>query len=142
MKYLYGRKVYKYGSTLTPFSMVDDVKDQSEYNDSLGYLRRINACLTMAQDASMNSNVRAWLAALSALSRELSTEMNDAAKRYVEDKIIELNNDIIKAESGRFSGKIPAELVMKLHKWDVELRAINDKAGLQIKRKEDRRFGL
>ena len=69
-----------------------EVKQQSEFNDALGYLRRINACLYSADVASMNLDVYGWFQALLAFYRELSTEIKPDQTQGFRQTITELNS--------------------------------------------------
>jgi hypothetical protein len=119
-----------------------EAKEQSEFNDALGYLRRINGCLFTADSASMNLDAHAWFMALLAFYRELSTEISPEKMTEFRATITDLNNEISHMYSPNNKGKLSNVLYFKLSDFEVALRKIYDDAGLQMKRKEDRRFGL
>jgi hypothetical protein len=117
-------------------------REKSEFNDALGYLRRINACLYSADMSSMALDAHGWFHALMGLYRELSTEIKTDRLSSFKTTILNLNDEINKLDSGRGRILLSAELYFKLNDFEIELRKIYDGAGLQMKRKEDRRFGL
>jgi hypothetical protein len=121
---------------------VNDDRGQSEFHDDVGYLNRIDKYLMLANAASSNLNAYAWLQSLAVIFRELSTQMKNEDERAKHSTtLVNLNNEIYRLTSSRRPG-LPPELYMRLHQWEMELRRVYDKAGLQNKRKEDRRFGL
>lgn len=119
-----------------------EVKEQSEFNDALGYLRRINACLYAADSASMQLDAFAWFQALLAFYRELSTEIRNDKLMEFKKAILELNADISKIYSSNGKMKMSTDTYFKLNDFELALRKIYKDSGLQMKMKEDRRFGL
>jgi hypothetical protein len=116
-------------------------RTQSEFHDDVSYLNRIDKYLMMANAASSNLNAYAWLHSLAVIFRELSTQMKDDEKQRHNATIMKINNEVYKQlKSGRV-GMSP-EMYEQLNAFELELRQVYDTAGLQNKKKEDRRFGL
>lgn len=124
---------------------MDDDRQQSEFNDAIGYLNRLNSLFYLADDAAMNLDAFSWFHALLSLERELSTEMNEKELSYFEKEQDEINKDVsehIRKSTRSPNQAIPSELYKKLHKFELDLRKIFKSAGLQNKMKEDASFAL
>lgn len=120
-------------------------REQSEFNNAVNYLNRINALFYQADEASMNADARGWHSALCVLFRELSTELTD--------KEISLHIDLRKkilVELSMFdrdksrTGKpvISEDLYELLDTWERLLRKVSKESGLQQKVKESPEFAL
>jgi hypothetical protein len=116
-------------------------RTQSEFHDDVSYLNRIDKYLMMANAASSNLNAYAWLHSLAVIFRELSTQMKDSEKEKHNETIMTINNDVYKQLKNGQNG-MPPDLYRRLNNFELELRSVYDAAGLQNKKKEDRRFGL
>jgi hypothetical protein len=124
--------------------MMDD-RQQSEFNDAIGYLNRLNSLFYLADDAAMQLNAYGWFHSLMALERELSTEMNEKELRNFEDLQKEINamlSNHIKDSTRNPASGVSPELYNKLHTFELEIRKIMKSAGLQNKMKEDASFAL
>jgi hypothetical protein len=125
--------------------MIDDDRQQSEFNDAIGYLNRLNSLFYLADDAAMNLDAFSWFHALLALERELSTEMNETEIKKFENtqnKINTLVSELITQNARSPNQSIPPELYNELHKFELDLRKIFKSAGLQNRMKEDASFAL
>lgn len=125
--------------------MMNDDRQQSEFNDAIGYLNRLNSLFYLADDAAMNLDVYGWFHSLMALERELSTEMNEKEINNFERLQSTINNMLsqyIKDTARSPNAGVSPELYNKLHNFELQLRNIFKAAGLQNKMKEDASFAL
>lgn len=121
--------------------MEDDTRNKSAFNDSIGYLRRINILLHACNIFSTESKADEWFNAIRALSRELGTEMKPEEKTKIKEQCIQLEPKIKEWIKGYKSKKemdleIPLQLYNELQEVEESLRTINKAAGLQQKEKE------
>ncbi len=127
--------------------MVDgtELRDKSEFNMSISYLNRLNSLLLAADDSSIKMDINTWFNILIALFRELSTEMKPEEIEYYNKEIAEINPilsmTVSKLQKGLNRG-IDSQLYMKLSNFEIKLRMVLKDSGMQMKMKEDRRFGL
>lgn len=117
-----------------------EVREQSEFNDALGYINRLNALFYAADDASISRDIISWLDCLMAISRELSPVMNGDEINYAFDNSNKLNkliteNPVELTISGGF--RVDGYLYMELHMFDIWLRKIQKSAGLLMKTADD-----
>jgi hypothetical protein len=114
-----------------------EAKEQSEFNDALGYLRRINACLYSADIAKFDSNLYSWFQALNSFYDELSTEIKDLdTEKFDREFIDDINNNLV-ATQMRKDNRPTAELIWKLRKYERALRRIYKDSGLQMRMQSD-----
>lgn len=107
-------------------------RDQSEFNDSLGYLGRINILLTLCDQNSMQLNVYNWFHALLSLYRELSTEMNETEIQRGKEF-----RDKVRPQMKRLKlGEVTPELYDELNDFELFIRDILKSSGLQQKLKD------
>ena len=119
---------------------MNDDRQQSEFNDAIGYLNRLNSLFYLADDAAMNLDVYGWFHSLMALERELSTEMNEKEINNfekIQDDINYMISQFLKESNRNPSASVSPELYNKLHNFELQLRNIFKSAGLQNKMKED-----
>tara|TARA_R100001530_G_C4275439_1_gene144151 strand:- start:147 stop:536 length:390 start_codon:yes stop_codon:yes gene_type:complete len=118
-------------------------RDQSEFSGDINYLDRLNALLNACNVYSINLDVYNWYHSLNALFRELSTEMQETEK----NNEIEQGNTRIKSlretvglylrrKQKKGINEIKPELYDELHEFDLFLRRILKKSGLQLRLKE------
>jgi len=118
-------------------------RDQSEFSGDVNYLDRLNALLNSCNVHSMNLNVYSWYHSLNALFRELSTEMQEKK----DNNEIDTANKIMKSlrdNVGKYMNRrkrhgisnIDPELYDELHTFDLFLRQVLKKSGLQLRLKE------
>ena len=112
-------------------------REKSEFNDALGYLRRINACLYSADMSSMELNFYGWFHALMIFRRELSTEIkNDALAEF--DLLIEdINNELNKVISSNNKIRYSGDIYFNLDKFERKLRKVYKDSGLQMRMQSD-----
>lgn len=108
-------------------------RDKSEFNDSLGYLARLNMVLFSCLQSRVNLDASKWFYSLEGLGVELSTEMNEEELKRLDEFstktiiLIEVWNK--KKEKGTI--KVSQELYQKLNEHERFLRKIYKDAGLQ-----------
>ena len=120
--------------------MMNDEREQSEFNDALGYLSRLNSLFYLSDDYAISLNAHSWFHTLLALERELSTEMKPEEITKFETQQNEINNLIgnqIRQSQGAPTQSISPELYSKLHTFELSLRKIFKDARLQNKMKEN-----
>jgi len=120
---------------------------QSEFSGDINYLTRLNALLFTCDEAAMALDVYSWFHGLLALYRELSTEMvvnkkdkkcpeMEKAEEFVE-KINPMLTDSIEDSKKSGAVNVTNELYNEIHKFELFLRSVIKKSGLQNKMKED-----
>lgn len=118
-------------------------RDQSEFSGDVNYLDRLNSLLNSCNIHSMNLNVYSWYHSLNALFRELSTEMQDTVNNdevKISNEMMEKLRDNVgnymkqRIRNGR--SEIKPELYKELHDFDLFLRQVLKKSGLQLRLKE------
>ena len=114
-------------------------RDQSEFNDSIGYLNRLNGLFYICDNSSMELQANDWFHALLCLSRELSTEMDDddikelkKCQDNIRTKLPKFSKDFMKTGSAQIS----PDLYEELHNFELFLRKITKDSGLQQKMKD------
>lgn len=123
--------------------MTEDNKDMSEFNDSIGYLNRINAMFYSCTEASFNQSSATWSRSLLRLFNELSgfMEKETYTKNYEQIRnIFRIISEEEKKKSRRHDneeGTINIKLYWMLNDYELEMRRIYKDSGLQIKLKED-----
>jgi hypothetical protein len=118
-------------------------RDQSEFNDAANYIRRINALFANADESSMELNAFGWFQTLMALYRELSTKMKDTkdnnefqiAELYKTQILNLLRPYMYSVKQG--SNKFDMTLYDKLHQFELFLRRIYHKSGLEGRSTDD-----
>lgn len=120
-------------------------REQSEYNMAVSYLNRLNSLFYVANEAAIELDANIWFHALSALARELSTEMNEEEINEwfgTDDKQgkMDMINYILSIETNnpmnRGMGISPA-LYKSLSDFERFLRQILKASGLQNRMMED-----
>jgi hypothetical protein len=114
-----------------------EVNEKSEFNDALGYLRRINACLYSADMSSMELNYYGWFHALMAFRRELSTEIGEALLTDFNELISKINNEIYSVTSSNGRIKYSIKIYENLDSFEIRLRKIYKSSGLQMRMQSD-----
>lgn len=124
---------------------VDTDRAQSEFNMDISYLNRLNTLLYAANEAAINLDMNSWFYILQALHRELSSEMKEEELiiwgNGQTGKIGEINDMLLK-HGGNIRQGVSKSLYSKLHDFEIFLRRVLKKAGLQGKKKDDPRQAL
>ncbi len=117
-------------------------KAQSEFNYALAWLERIDAEFKLAAKASLELDAHKWFHVLLLIYRELSTEMtaasdlNKKAAHYV-DSLADKVTHWVAVSNAKGIRSMPPQLYHELHDFELTLRKIMDKAGMQTRRKDD-----
>lgn len=114
-------------------------REQSEFNDAISTLGRMNALIYSALSASLNLDAHTWFHSLRGLSRELNADMTSEEKTENKIYINKLDSPINKYTRKSDKGKsdISKELYELLAEFETFLRTIHDKAGYKTKKKDD-----
>jgi hypothetical protein len=115
-------------------------RQQSEFNMAVSYLSRLNVWLFQAGMASSKLDSNAWFHCLMVVFRELSTEMKDEELELWNNKVIEINNMMTRESMNNKrnrSNAMSPKLYSELHMFEIYLRSILKKSGLQTKMKDD-----
>jgi len=115
-------------------------REQSEFNDSIGLLKRINIQLFYCWKARTEKNILVWFDALNSLSLELCNYIKKEEMAAFEVFIRENQTKIMtiagqNAKSG--NNQIPFELFMALRTWEIKLRNVYNESGLESKKKDN-----
>lgn len=106
----------------------------------ISYLFRLNHLLYMIDGHAIDLNAHSWFHTLLALFRELSTYMKDEDKQVWNGKIKAINQLISQSNKNSMrtgTNEISSNLYSELHSFELFLRDILDKSGLQMKLQED-----
>lgn len=115
-------------------------REQSEFNMAVSYLNRLNQLFYLCDNSAINLDVYTWFHGLLALYRELYNHMKQDEINEWEKKITTINEKIsIHIRRSQRSGSmfIPPDLYQNLHKFEVFIRAVLKKAGLETKLMDD-----
>lgn len=128
--------MFKYSGTKLIFMDLNVAeRQQSEFNMAVSYLNRLNFLFYACNEAAMNLKSGEWFHALLAVFRELSTSMKDTEITEWNKKITEINNMIgaDMRKKNQQQGMIQPELYNELHMFEMFLRGVLNKSGLQTK---------
>lgn len=115
-------------------------RKQTEFHGDVDYLTRFNILWTNCDISSTTLNASDWYHNLNAVFRELSSLMDDKEIILCNAFLMEIkdlvNEQITRAER---SGKqeMSQHLYLRLHEYELALRKIFKKTGLQSKMKDD-----
>lgn len=118
---------------------MERAREQSEFSDDVGYLRRLNKILYIADQASMQLDPYSWFNALCVLTREISTEMTEEENQAKQKDIISINTKITRNNKNNETGGrgMSQDLFISLHAFELSLRQVLKESGLQNRMKED-----
>lgn len=111
-------------------------RDESEFNDVIAKLRRMDECFQQCSFAKHTKNLELWVQALSSLFSELITGMTDAEinQWYKElQKLIKSTQEFYK---NYYEPGIPDNLYWRLFDFEIFTRRIYKKAGYEGKKRE------
>ena len=118
---------------------MEDTRDQSEFNNAINYLNRLNALFYNAGYRSMTLDMNGWYHTLMVLFREISTECNkseldefETLRKKLASIILSHNVNSEKTNNNRIS----KDLYDNLHLFEMRLRQIVKSSGLQQKIKD------
>lgn len=120
--------------------MVSDYdRQQSEFNDAIGYLRHITQLFMLCSEFSMNFNGMMWFSTLNALYRVLSSEMKEEEQKEIEKMQKELKQSLNIYAKRRLvaNNEISESNYNKLQDYEKRLRRIFKESGLQNRMLDD-----
>lgn len=120
---------------------INESGQKAEFNFAVNYLNRLDRAFSAADASAYSRDAYSWFNALLIIYRELSTEITLEESKVFDNRILKLNNDVMSsyaADPPRFS----ATLFYELHRFEIDMRAITKKAGLQMKMTDDARSAL
>lgn len=113
---------------------------QSEYNMAFSYLNRLNSLFYYANAMAMELNAHGWFHILLALYRELSPYLKPEELEK-KDKTITAINSLIAKNNKRMSRtgtqEISSELYKELHSFELFIREVLRRTGLQMRMEND-----
>lgn len=111
-------------------------RPQSEFNDAIKKLGRINTLLMGSNIYSIERDMFSWFNVLLALSRELSNYMNEKEQtkfNELRDKIIPMIENYQRYFVSRGTKKISVELYNAMNDFDIFLREVNRRNGFETR---------
>lgn len=121
-----------------------DEQDMSEFNAGIAKLMRLDKIKRGLIVANMNRNYDLMYRCLTAYFKELISVMNDEDDKIQKERFDEVrksyNEYIAAIKSGKKS--ISQSVVNNLEDWEIELRNIDQKYGLEMPKKSDPRFAM
>lgn len=115
-------------------------REKAEFNMAVSYLNRLNALLSACDQASIGLDIYTWFHSLLALHRELARWMDDSEIKELTAKIKQIHPYIQAAinkagKTGRL--EIHPDLYMEMHEFEISLRTVLKKSGLDMKMADD-----
>ena len=120
-----------------------EFREQSDFNDAIGTVGRMNGLLYVCDQTSGDLDVHSWyFKGLLPFSRELSDDMKDKEKEKVKEfkEIIDPELNIFMKNANRGKQEVPCKLYNLLNDFENFLRDVWRKAGYKTKMKDDPRF--
>lgn len=117
---------------------------QSEFNDAMGTIGRMNALFYVADEAAMKLDAYQWYHTLRTLTRELKTDMKKGTPEKIKTLIGQIDEEMPEFLNNARKGlmEIKQELYDALDELECTLREVHDEAGYKTKRADDPRFAL
>ena len=118
----------------------EEVREKAEFNMAVSYLNRLNSLFYAADEAAIHLDIYSWFHVLVAIYREISTEMTEPEQAACNLEITAMNNMVMKqVQNFQRSGKnqIDNSAYMMLHNFELKMRTIMKKSGLQMKSMSD-----
>lgn len=113
---------------------------QSEFNMAVSYLNRLNQWFYLVGESRLKLDSFNWFQLLALLFSELSPYMTKDEKKNKRDEISSLNNMVVQNQKFCLNSKritIPSQLWFALFDFELFLRDVMQKSGLQTKMKEE-----
>lgn len=123
---------------MTRYSFNQD-DNKSEWNYAKQWLMRIDSYFRRAGEAAINMQAYHWYHCLLAIYREISTEINKPDDlKELERLRVSIKPRVQKWVYASHNGNPRMDSIMweELHEFEILLRKIMDKAGLQTRREE------
>jgi len=124
---------------------VNDNKIQTEFNFAIAFLQRLDFWYSNADMSAYSLDAQSWFLSLINIFRELSTYMKDEDIDHFQKQIMLINEKISinqKIQERKNRKHIPNELYFLLHNFELKLRQITQKSGIQMKMKDDESMSL
>jgi hypothetical protein len=115
-------------------------QQKSEFNDAINWLRRINFSLSISDLASQERDASGWFHGLNILFRELVTEMDEDNIKKFKELQLTINSMIyndLKKNRMVSTNNIPPDIYTSLQDYEIDLRQVYKKSGLQTRLSED-----
>jgi len=112
----------------------------SEFNMAVAYLQRLHVLLMKCDESSIMLDCYGWYHTLTALYRELSTEIKEEHQLGYGKTLRELNQIVVRETNiGSRTGRngMTSELYFGLHQLEIDLRKVMKDRGLQNKTSQD-----
>lgn len=120
-----------------------EVKDQAEFNSAITVLNRLNVGFAVCMQSRIALDSSTWFHTCMAVWAELSPYCSPAQESEFEQMAINLNSLLNKKRMMRgTAAPIDHDLYWGIDRFEKKLRSISHAHGLDMKMKEDRRFGL
>jgi len=120
--------------------MEGNTQTQTEYNMAFSYLNRLNSLFYYSNYYAMDLDAHGWFHTLLAIYREISTYIKDTEQTENSEKITEINRLIsIGNRVAQRTGQkeISPELYEDLHNFELFLRTVLKRTGLQMRMEQD-----
>lgn len=113
---------------------------QTEYNMAFSYLNRLNSLFYYSNYYAMDLDAHGWFHTLLAIYREISTYIKEIEQTEYSTKINEINRLISisnKRETRTGHREISPELYENLHTFELFIRTVLKRTGLQMRMEQD-----
>jgi len=120
--------------------MTNSEIQQTEFNMAFSYLNRLNSLFYYSNFYAMDLDAHGWFHTLLAIYREISTYIKDTEHTEKGKKITEINKliSISNRASMRTGQKeISSELYSELHNFELFIRTVLKRTGLQMRMEQD-----
>lgn len=126
------------------FTEVSGQEDQTEFNSAIATLMRIDAIKKKLIIDTMHEKYYEHFLDLSALYKELVSMLNDKEEETQQDNFILHKKNFRELKEIRRLGRssIPLKLVEWLDTWEIELKNLEQKHGMNMPKKGDPRYAL
>lgn len=121
-----------------------EAKEKAEFNSAITALNRLNTCLAICTSSRITLDTNTWFHACMAVWSELSPYCSDAESEEFMKAASAINSILYRGMKCRPGTRIPVDnnLYWMIDSFEKKLRKISHAHGLDMKMKEDRRFGL
>lgn len=117
---------------------MEQQREQSEFNNAIGYINRLDRWFFSAAEAKDTNNVYLWIKTLQIIFSELSTKMTLKEKEERKKELFNLTRDVNSILiTNKGVNAIPQKLYENLFDYELFLRQVNDDAGLETKKRDN-----
>jgi len=119
-------------------------EEQSEFNSAIATLKRIDEIKKGLIIATVNRNFEMQFRYLEAYFKELVSIMNTDDDKAQQNRFKEVrkNYHIYREAIAKGQTTISAKVIDSFDDWEIELKEIEQKYGLNMPKKDDPRWGL